>query len=62
MSLQEMTMSKRVLKEYVFEQKIRETFVAESEEEARAKLSEWYGSQSAIDFELVNVTTFEEKA
>ncbi len=60
MSLQEMTMpKKRVLKEYVFEQKIRETIVAANEEQAREKLLEWYGTTE--DFELLNVSTFEEK-
>lgn len=49
---------KRMIREYKFEQKIRETVIADSEEQALEKLAEWYGDTS--DFELVNVTTFEE--
>lgn len=51
-------MTKRTLKEYVFEKTDRETIIADTEKDAREKLGEWYGNDH--DFELVNVTTFEE--
>lgn len=50
----------RTLQEYHFERKVRETFICKSEEEARVKLTDWYG-EDASEFVLTNVVTFKEQ-